>query len=277
MDRKNASEPLLGIGDFSRYAGLSVRMLRHYDQRGLLPPAEVDRSSGYRRYSPDQLRVAGRIRDLRDAGCGITLIAELLPLFADPETLRARLDAHVASLDRTVADLAVQRRLALALADSVLAAPRRVGERTVPGARVLLLRRTVSSYPAEHELWADFSDFLNTPGAVDADRLGATVGSTYYDEEYRDDDVEMAVWREYDGPLGRGNGFSVADLPPQRVAWTTHRGPYEGIESALEEVGRWIAHRGLRRVGPPFNLYVVGPGRQLDPSKWMTEVNIPIG
>ncbi len=40
------SGSLLGIGDFSRYAGLSVRMLRHYDERGLLAPAGVARSPG---------------------------------------------------------------------------------------------------------------------------------------------------------------------------------------------------------------------------------------
>ncbi|SEC21280.1 MerR family regulatory protein [Paramicrobacterium humi] len=53
------SGALLGIGDFSRYAGLSVRMLRHYDDRGLLTPAEVDPFTGYRRYSPSSYASQG--------------------------------------------------------------------------------------------------------------------------------------------------------------------------------------------------------------------------
>jgi DNA-binding transcriptional MerR regulator len=40
---------MLTIGDFARFAGVSVRMLRDYDALGLLTPTEVDPSSGYRR------------------------------------------------------------------------------------------------------------------------------------------------------------------------------------------------------------------------------------
>ena len=58
---------LLSIGRFARLSGLSVGALRHYDETGLLAPAEVDRFSGYRRYRRDQLdtaRAIGRLRDL---------------------------------------------------------------------------------------------------------------------------------------------------------------------------------------------------------------------
>jgi DNA-binding transcriptional MerR regulator len=36
------------IGDFSRVAQISVRMLRHYDKLGLLTPSHTDRFTGYR-------------------------------------------------------------------------------------------------------------------------------------------------------------------------------------------------------------------------------------
>jgi DNA-binding transcriptional MerR regulator len=60
-------DDLLSIGRFARLSGLSVGALRHYDETGLLAPAEVDRFSGYRRYRRDQLETAraiGRLRDL---------------------------------------------------------------------------------------------------------------------------------------------------------------------------------------------------------------------
>ena len=40
------------IGDFAKLGGVSVRMLRHYDALGLLPPASVDPVSGYRSTAP---------------------------------------------------------------------------------------------------------------------------------------------------------------------------------------------------------------------------------
>ena len=59
---------LLTIGDFSRMTHLSVKALRHYHDVGLLEPAEVDRSSGYRLYDASQVPVAQVIRRFRDLG-----------------------------------------------------------------------------------------------------------------------------------------------------------------------------------------------------------------
>jgi DNA-binding transcriptional MerR regulator len=60
-----SSPALLAIGDFSRATQLSVKMLRHYHQIGLLEPVDVDRASGYRRYSTDQISTAQIIRRFR--------------------------------------------------------------------------------------------------------------------------------------------------------------------------------------------------------------------
>jgi DNA-binding transcriptional MerR regulator len=62
-----SSPALLAIGDFSRATQLSVKMLRHYHQIGLLEPVDVDRASGYRHYSTDQISTAQIIRRFRAA------------------------------------------------------------------------------------------------------------------------------------------------------------------------------------------------------------------
>lgn len=56
---------MLKIGEFSKLSRVSVRMLRHYDEVGLLAPSEVDPMTGYRYYSERQLIAAGRIAALR--------------------------------------------------------------------------------------------------------------------------------------------------------------------------------------------------------------------
>ena len=53
---------LLTIGEFSRMTHLSVKALRHYDDVGLLSPAQVDSSSSYRRYATGQVPIARVIR-----------------------------------------------------------------------------------------------------------------------------------------------------------------------------------------------------------------------
>jgi DNA-binding transcriptional MerR regulator len=56
----------LTIGEFSKMTYLSVKALRHYHDVGLLEPAEIDPSSGYRRYGADQVPTAQAIRRFRD-------------------------------------------------------------------------------------------------------------------------------------------------------------------------------------------------------------------
>ena len=66
------------IGEFSRLSRVSVRMLRHYDQLGLLTPSQTDPFTGYRYYSAEQLPRLNRILALRDLGFSLEQIAGML-------------------------------------------------------------------------------------------------------------------------------------------------------------------------------------------------------
>ena len=72
------SDELMTIGRFARLSGVSVHALRHYDDIGLLVPAQVDAASGYRRYAAGQLRLARLIRALRWTDLPIDGIRQVL-------------------------------------------------------------------------------------------------------------------------------------------------------------------------------------------------------
>ena len=57
---------MLRIGEFSKLSRNSIRMLRYYDEMGLLVPETTDPFTGYRYYSEAQLFMAGRINALRE-------------------------------------------------------------------------------------------------------------------------------------------------------------------------------------------------------------------
>lgn len=72
LDLDPASSRIIGdvdtyltIGEFARQTGLTERALRIYDLRGLLPPAAVDPSNGYRLYADHQLDDGRMIAMLR--------------------------------------------------------------------------------------------------------------------------------------------------------------------------------------------------------------------
>jgi DNA-binding transcriptional MerR regulator len=87
---------LLTIGEFSRLTHVSVKALRHYDDVGLLRPADVDAATGYRRYAAAQVPVAHVIRRFRDLDMPLGQIRAVL----DAPDIDARDRAIVAHLER---------------------------------------------------------------------------------------------------------------------------------------------------------------------------------
>lgn len=91
---------LLPIGEFARLTRLTTKALRIYDDTGLLPPAEVNPTSGYRRYRTEQVHTARLIGLLRGADIGLTEIARLLvELDTDAEQAGIRVDDHLRQLE----------------------------------------------------------------------------------------------------------------------------------------------------------------------------------
>jgi len=70
----------MGIGEFAKHSRLSAKALRLYDELGLLPPARVDKDSGYRFYEPGQLKQARLIATLRQLQVPLAEIKAILPL-----------------------------------------------------------------------------------------------------------------------------------------------------------------------------------------------------
>ena len=76
--------PRYTIGEFSRLSRLTVTTLRHYDEIGLLPPAEVDRATGYRYYDAEQLPARAPARRPPLDGCAPRRPPRARPEPADP-------------------------------------------------------------------------------------------------------------------------------------------------------------------------------------------------
>ena len=68
----------LHIKEFAKLTGVSVRTLHYYDEIGLLRPASVDRSSGYRFYDESSLLRMQEILFFRELDFPLKQIAELL-------------------------------------------------------------------------------------------------------------------------------------------------------------------------------------------------------
>ena len=94
---------MLTIGQLAAYSGVTVRAVRHYHAKGLLPEPERD-DSGYRRYDATAVVELIRIRTLADAGVPLSRVKELLA--ADDEEFAAAID----DIDHRLRDEIRERR-----------------------------------------------------------------------------------------------------------------------------------------------------------------------
>ncbi|CAI9406433.1 MerR family transcriptional regulator [Nocardioides sp. T2.26MG-1] len=101
------SPPLLTIGAFARAVGLTPSALRHYDECGLLVPAEIDDATGYRYYTPQLAERARLIVGMREAGVPI-------------ESMRRVLDASPDEAARLLSGLVEERAADAARAQAAL-------------------------------------------------------------------------------------------------------------------------------------------------------------
>ena len=68
MSFKVYTSVMFRIGEFSKLGQVSTRMLRHYDQLGLLKPSDTDQFTSYRYYTIEQLARLNRIIALKGLG-----------------------------------------------------------------------------------------------------------------------------------------------------------------------------------------------------------------
>src|SRR5215217_2695165 len=133
---------LLRIGDFSRASWLSVKALRAYHESGLLVPAEVDPTTGYRSYTVGQLTDAAIIRRLRSLDVPLEAVRSVLEA-RDPEVTRKVLTEHGAVLEERLAS--TQRAIdELSRAVESPSSHTPVHRRSVAGATVLACEATVA-------------------------------------------------------------------------------------------------------------------------------------
>ncbi len=264
---------MVPIGRFSKMTRLSVKALRLYDEIGLLQPAWVDDSSGYRYYEPGQANRAEAIRILRSVDMPLEEIREILDI-EDRSEAKAALKRHH---DRLTTRLADQQRM-LEYLETIIdrekimpydIAVEQVSERTVAA-----LRKATSLKTIGDDIGAGFGELMQFVGGSGAMPVGAPF-IVYWDiiDEETSGDVELCI-PVREGLTGAG-AIEVKTLPSETVAWTMHHGPYREISPAYHTLTGWISEHGHEMTGPPREIYLNDP-TLVSESELLTRVEWPI-
>jgi DNA-binding transcriptional MerR regulator len=248
---------MFSIGDFAKLGRVSVRMLRHYDAIGLLTPATVDQSSGYRFYEADQLRRLNRVIALKDLGFPLQQVQQILDEKVTVDELRGMLRLRRAQLEAQLSAAAarltgvearlrtIEREGAMHTEDVVL--------KEIAPVRVAELAGIAASYegadigPVIQPL---YPELFRRMGAA---RVSPTGPSIAYYEPAPDGPAEaVAVHAAITvaADLAGDYDFTVVDLPGIEAAATiVHRGSMDEADRSMQILARWIDDNRYRITG----------------------------
>ena len=267
---------MLKIGDFSKLSRVSIRMLRHYDDIGLLKPAETDSFTGYRYYRPEQLFTIGRITALKDMGFSLAEIIRILEVYDDREKLDTFLSARETELSR----LSKETEYKLMLLETARKRLRKeqnmnfdVTVKTIPERYAATVHMVVPRYEDEGMAWGMMAE-CKVP-LIPADPCLAA--AEFLDKEYKEENVEIMVWMTVKGTYEDTEHVKFRVLPAVKVASCVIRGSYDQMGDATATVVSWINENGYEVTGPMFNIYHVSPNETQNPDEYVTEVCFPIG
>jgi DNA-binding transcriptional MerR regulator len=245
----------LSIGDFSRMTYLSVKTLRHYHDVGVLEPAEIDSSSGYRFYLPSQVGVAQMIRRLRDLGMPLDDVRTILQA-PDPDTRDKALVAHLQrmeeQLERTQQTVASLRTLLQQPGDSV-----KVERREIAATQALAIVEQVEAADAV-AWWMDAFTVLHR--AVTAAGLtrnghdGAMFPSEFFEDEAGTVTAFVPVTDRAEGPLR--SRVVLLQVPAITAAVAVHEGPFGDLDRTYGALGEWVLERAAGAPGPIREYYL---------------------
>lgn len=265
---------MLKIGDFSKLSRISIRMLRHYDEIGLLVPKTIDTFTAYRYYAEDQLPVAGRIVALREMGFTLSVIKKILDHYQDPKALaeflmvkqaEVRAQAEETSRRLLLLDTAIWRLRKDETAMNYNVSIKTLGERYVAS-----VRKIIPAYDQEGMLWKIMMSETAPLGLQPADNCNTL--AIFHDDGYKEDNVDVEVQMTVKGSYKNTENVVFKIEPAVEIASATYKGSYEQLTAVNHAVATWMKDNGYAFNGRMFCIYHVSPNETQNPAEYVTEV-----
>jgi DNA-binding transcriptional MerR regulator len=266
----------LSIGDFSRATHMTVKTLRHYHRIGLLEPGDVDRRTGYRRYSTGQIPAAQVIRRFRDLGMPLEEIQAVL-CAPDLRTRNERITAHLRRLEEELG----QTRSAVASLRDLLAAPSpgdipaRIELRSVPAAEAAAVTGVVGAEESAAWFQGALGELHATLTAHNTPATGPA-GGIYADEVFTRHRGQVTIFVPCSEPVRQTGRVTTALIPPAELAVIEHHGPPADVDRAYGILATYVARHALAVDGPIREYYLISQHDTPDTTRWRTEIGWPI-
>ena len=271
------SKMKLKIGEFSQMMQVTIKTLRHYEQKGLLLPDEVDEWTGYRYYSIDQMQKLQSIRDLQRLGFSLDEIKELYEEDSHTPSIR-QMTEKIKKTEAQLRQLIARRNQLLNWRNSrkEMKTMEKFSIQSLPEIIVASHREVIPNYAA-------IGPMCYEKIGPEMQRLGCKCPPPGYcftiehNKEYTPTDIDIEYCEQVE-EMGTDSAiiqFKRLPAVPKALCMK-HVGPYERFYESYTEAFRYLEEQGYKIAGQPRTCYIDGAWNQDDPEKWLSVIQIPI-
>lgn len=269
---------MLKIGNFSKLSRISVRMLRHYDELGLLKPADVDKYTGYRYYNESQLLQAERIQVLKNMGFSLLETQQMIEKYANAKEMVQ----FLLSKKQEIENQQQQINQRICVIDSTINWLRKDGNimgydvslKTIPERYVASVRQVIPSYESEGLLWGFLMEETADLNMRDGNPCYAS--AIFHDSEFKEKDVDVEVQKTVIGSYKDTEHVKFLTVPAVQIASAAFKCGYEQMGQVNQAVSKWICDNGYEFEGSSFFIYHVSLYETQNPDEYLTEVCYPV-
>ena len=267
----------LKIGEFSRLMQVTVKTLRHYEQKGLLIPEEVDQWTGYRYYGIVQMQKLNSIRQLQRFGFSLE---EIKDLFEDESHVPSieLLTEKIEETEKQLQQLLARRSQLLEWVDSrkKVKTMEKFSIQSLPEVIVASHREVIPDYAALGKLCYSVI-------GPEMQRLGCKCPPPGYcftiehQKEYTPTNIDIEYCEQVE-EMGSDSSIIQFKRFPEvaKALCMKHYGPYERFYESFTEAFAYLEEKGYKIAGHPRTCYIDGIWNQEDPEKWLSIIQIPI-
>lgn len=265
------------IGDFARINKVTVKALRYYDHLGLLKPEKIDGFTGYRSYTADQIPKLNKILALKEINFSLEEIARIINSNLSVNEMEALLENKRLEIAKAIkGEQAKLERIEFLIKmyeQEDLAMKYDIVIKRVEPIKVATVRDMIPGYGEQGHLWEELNAYISKHGA----RITPPCMVIYYDEGYKEEDVDVEVIEPIIGELPSSERIKVKTLPAvDEMACVVHVGPFSSLSMAYGAMSQYIADNAYEIIAPPRELYLKGEWITDNPNEYFTELQFPV-
>lgn len=263
---------LYKIGMFSQMNRVTIKALRHYDDLGLLKPADIDKFTGYRYYTSQQLPILHQILALRQMGFSLEEIKMVQSGKSEMELLQKRKCELIKKIAEETMKLS-QVECYLLQNDQDM--DYHIILKELPEVIVASLRTVIPDYDA---LFA-----IVPPMGAEMERLGCICAvpqycfTLYHDGEYKEENIDVEVCEAVTEKKQDSDMLTFQTIEKvETAACVLHKGSYSGFPKAYASVLRWAEDNGFEIIDNPRESYIDGVWNKDLEAEWLSEIQFPV-